>query len=81
MYATRIHRRIVINAVLGMTGQSFLVEEIPLGKKDLVLSLLILCSSPGPETPFFWMFCNFFLFILSSSEPVAHCGLITSQGT
>ena len=49
-----------------MTGQSFLVEEIPRGRRDLVLSLLFLCSSPlVDEISFFWMFCNiFFLFLV-----------------
>lgn len=49
-----------------MTGQSFFVEEIPRGRRDLVLSLLFLCSPPlVDEIPFFWMFCNiFFLFLV-----------------
>jgi hypothetical protein len=60
-----IHDWIVISAALGTAGQSLLVEEIPLGRHDPVLSLLFVCSSPlVDEIPFFWMFCNIVFFFL-----------------
>lgn len=49
-----------------MTGQSFLVEQRSLRRRDVRLGLFFLCSSlPVDEISFFWVFCNiFFLFLV-----------------